>query len=335
MRRKSAESEHMMTPPIGGDQPPHGTALRQDTWHDRLDAHAGQYGFHAYLSEAHGALFTEEDTDLLLVTFENAQAIRSSQTALPNGLTYAGREGWSQLCLYGEGETWFRDPEVYAFFDDMVDEGFFDRFETVLFFGIGSGGYAAAAFSVVAPGARVLALRPQATLTPELAGWDTRFPWTRRMDFTSRYGFAPEMLDAADFAAIVYDPLVEADRIHAALFARPHVLRFRTPRLGPMLETNLEEMDLLAPLLRDAGRGRLTAARFAAHWRARRKHGPYLRNMLDALERSDRPSLAYRWCRAVLRNSSRARFQTGLTQAQETLEDRGLPIPTGMAAPTV
>jgi hypothetical protein len=59
---------------------------------------------------------------------------------------------------------------------------------------------------VAAPGARVLAFRPLATLDPAVAGWDDRFPQARRRDWTSRYGFAPAMLDAAAGAAILHDP---------------------------------------------------------------------------------------------------------------------------------
>jgi hypothetical protein len=43
-----------------------------------------------------------------------------------------------------------------------VDDGFFDEFEQVIFYGSGSSGYAAAAFSVAAPGATVIAVQPQA-----------------------------------------------------------------------------------------------------------------------------------------------------------------------------
>ncbi|MEJ6745505.1 MAG: hypothetical protein QNK98_01850 [Yoonia sp.] len=52
----------------------------------------------------------------------------------------------------------------------MIDDGFFEDFYNVLFYGTHGGTYAAAAYSVAAPGCTVLALRPQATLDPRIAG---------------------------------------------------------------------------------------------------------------------------------------------------------------------
>ena len=40
-------------------------------------------------------------------------------------------------------------------------------------------------------------MQPQATLDPRVAEWDDRFLHMRRTDFTDRYGYAPDMLDAA------------------------------------------------------------------------------------------------------------------------------------------
>lgn len=57
---------------------------------------------------------------------------------------------WSSLSLISEGDTWFRDPAVYRYFDRLVDDRFFEGFDEVLFFGAGPCGYAAAAFSVCA-----------------------------------------------------------------------------------------------------------------------------------------------------------------------------------------
>ena len=61
---------------------------------------------------------------------------------------------WSHMALISDSDTWFRDPAVYGWFDRLVDEGFFDEFDRVLFYGAGPCGYAAAAFSVSAPGAQ-------------------------------------------------------------------------------------------------------------------------------------------------------------------------------------
>ena len=131
--------------------------------------------------------FVEEpkDGDKLFVSFESMSGIEAlSETRTPIGFDMVGGAGWSSLSLLSHGDTWFRDPRVYAFFDQLQDDGFFDEFETVLFFGAGPCGYAAGAYSVTAPGARVLMLQPQATLDPRVAEWDDRFAEERRRDFT-------------------------------------------------------------------------------------------------------------------------------------------------------
>ena len=82
----------------------------------------------------------------------------------------------------------------------MVDYGFFDELDQVVFYGSGPCGYAAAAFSVAAPGATVVAVQPQAKLDPRVTVWDSRHRKMRRADFTSRYGYAPDVLVIAEQA---------------------------------------------------------------------------------------------------------------------------------------
>ena len=65
---------------------------------------------------------------------------------------------------------WFRYPKVHAYFNRLVDDGFFDDLDKVVFYGAGPCGYAAATFSVAAPGATVVAIQPQATLDPRVTG---------------------------------------------------------------------------------------------------------------------------------------------------------------------
>jgi hypothetical protein len=202
--------------------------LSEAEWLARLDALGEEHGFARTLGPQHHAVFIEAGKRLL-VTFESVDQARRNPGALPRGFDQVTRNGWSVLCLFSRGETWFRDPAVWRAFDRWTDEGFLEDFERVLFVGTGSGGYAAAAFSVAAPGARVLALRPYATLDPAVAGWDRRHPAARRKDWTTRYGYAPAMLDAADRAVVLHDPALVPDSMHASLFTRPNVTSLRVP----------------------------------------------------------------------------------------------------------
>ncbi len=181
---------------------------------------------------------------------------------MPLGWEMAERHGWSQLCILAHSETWFRHRAVYMFFDRLVDEGFFDEYDQVVFYGSGSCGYAAAAYSVAAPGATVIALQPQATLDPRVTEWDPRFDHMRRVSFTDRYGYAPDMLDAAERAFVLYDPEETADAMHAALFTRPNVTKLRCRYLDGEIEAFLRRMQILQPLLVKAMDGSLTRSGF-------------------------------------------------------------------------
>lgn len=268
-------------------------------WHALLDAHADVHGFHLSLGSDHGALFTEDD-DTLLVTFEPAGIVRDrSETGLPFGLDVAGREGWSQLCLYCEGDTFFRVDPVYRFFDTLIELAFFDRFDRVVFYGAGSCGHAAAAFSVAAPGASVLLVRPVSTLSTDRAVWDRRYATRRRTDFDSRYGAANEMLEAAERVVMIHDPMIAEDAMHSALLAGDDRLSLQVPYLGPTPERDLEAMGVLVPMLRALGRGKFTQARFFDLYRRRRGHAPYLRRVLTRLQKRQRAGLEAQWKRGI------------------------------------
>jgi hypothetical protein len=265
-------------------------------WLAALDDLGEEHGYFQRLGPRHHALFIDAGRSLL-VTFETLEAARRNPGAAPRGFDFVTRNGWSLLALFSDGETWFRDPAVWGTFDRLVDDGFFEEFDRVLFIGEGAAGYAAAAFSVAAPGARVLAIRPQATLDPEVAGWDRRFAAERRRDFTSRYGFAPDMLDGAAEAHVIFDPHHMPDAMHAALYRRAHVHLLRCPFAGTRVENLLDQMQVSAPLVEAAMAGTLDRAAFARLWRARRTAPAYLRNILRRAETAGHTTRALRIAR--------------------------------------
>ena len=249
----------------------------------------------------------------LLVSFETIQGIQlHSDIGQPLGWEMVKAHGWSHLCLISDGDTWFRDPAVYALFDRLTDEGWFEEFDRIIFYGAGPCGYAAAAFSVAAPGAFVLAVQPQATLDPRVTEWDNRFTHMRRTSFTDRYGYAPDMLDAAHRAYVLYDPAEDLDAMHAALFTRPNVTKLRLRHMGDALQGDLIEMELLEDLLLAIDAGSLTTLEFARMARARRDHPAYLRNLLGHLDAAHRPYLAMLLCRNVVERMNAPRIKRRL-----------------------
>lgn len=284
-----------------------------EEWLSAMDTIAEDDGYLEKLGSKHWAFFAE-DRPTLLVTFERAEAIRARESQLPAGYAIAKARGWSLLTIIAEGETWWRDLAVWGYFDRLVDDAFLEDFDRVLFYGAGAAGYAACAFSVAAPGARVLAVAPRATLDPSVAGWDRRFMKARRFDFTSRYGYAPAMTEGAEHVWLVHDPLATTDAMHAALFRAPWVTPLYARRTGDTTERALGTMGVLDKVIEDAMTGTLSPSRFAKHWRSRRSYAYYLKSILAAAAAKKRPDLEKRICRSVTRRMKAPKFAARLAE---------------------
>jgi len=285
-------------------------------WSKRVHAIAAEYGTIQPLGDAHTAYHLQAGPKLL-VTFESIERIRGSRLAAePRGFLYAREEGWSCLTIVSEHLSWFRDPAIYSYFDTLIDNGFFEEFDDVLFCGSMACGYAAAAYSVACPGGRVLAIQPQATLEPRIASFDSRFKSYRRSDFTSRYGFAPEMIDAAMQAYVIYDPMHRIDASHAALFAKRNVTLFHATSLGRDIESAFDGLGTHDEMLLAAMDGELTELTFARLMRARRTHSRYLRRLLQRTLNSGHHQLAANLCVHVLKSGEDAFFQERLNELE-------------------
>lgn len=306
------------------------SGLKPAQWEQRLSAITEELGMFQPLDKKHCATFLDQG-NTLLVTFETVQGIHNlSKLAQPLGWDMVKKEGWSHLGLMSSGDTWFRNDRVYGFFDQLIDDGFFDEFDQVIFYGAGPCGYAASAFSVAAPGATVVAIQPQATLDPRMTEWDDRFVEMRRTDFTSRYGYAPDMLDAAQKAFVFYDPYERLDAMHAALFARKNVTRLRVPHLGDAVQTRMIEMDILQAILELAAKDLLTPQLFSRLLRERRDNSAYLRGLMARLDSLDRPYLQVLLCRNVVSRMRAPRFRRRLQGLEQRAEEGEFELPSSL-----
>lgn len=275
------------------------------------------------LGAHHFAVFND-DSPTLLVTFDTLDAVLACAPGqMPACFSLATQNGWSHLSLICNGDTWYRDPAVYAYFDRLVDDAFFEDFDRVVFYGAGMGAYAACTFSVAAPGATVLAVQPRATLDPSIAGWDQRYRQHRRLNFSDRYGYAPDMVDGAAKVFVILDPTQAEDAMHAALFRAPHVQPLRCRFMGGDINLALEEMNLLKPLLNAAVEDGLHPALFYRLWRARRNNIRFLRLMLTAAIKARKPAREAGICRSVNRRMRAPGFRRHLAE----LEARGAVLP--------
>lgn len=296
-------------------------------WLALMEEIGDEAGYFEFLGKDHWAFFTD-DSPTLVVTFETLDAIRAgADDQMPLGHHVARARGWSHLCLIAGKDDWYRDRAVYGYFDRLVDDAFFEDFDRVVFFGAGMGGYAAAAFSVAAPGATVILSAPQATLDPRIAGWDARFRAQRRLNFTDRYGFAPDMTEGAGDVFVIFDPESALDAMHAALFHKSYTTQIRGAGFGADPAGVMHRMGILVPVLTRAGDGTLTAGDFHRLLRARHQYLPYLRGLLARADRRSPPILSGLVCRAVLRTYNAPRFRRRLSAIEVELDAAGLKLP--------
>jgi hypothetical protein len=303
------------------------SGLKKAEWLLRYSEITEETGFFQPLGKRHAAGFVD-DRPTLLVTFETLQGIQAlSENAQPMGWDLSRSLGWSHLSVISDGDTWFRDEEVYSFFDQLIDDGFFEEFDQVIFYGAGPCGYAAAAYSVAAPGARVLAVQPQATLDPRVTEWDHRFTEMRRISFTDRFGYAPDMMDAAQQGYVIYDPREELDAMHAALFTRRNVTKLRMPNMGGALQSDLMAMQMLSPMLQAIAEDRFTTVEFARLYRARRLHTRYLRSLIARMDAAERPWMTTMICRNVVSRMKAPRVRRRLEALEAAASEGKIRIP--------
>lgn len=300
----------------------HLNGLDRATWLDKVEEIAEEHGYAEPVGPDHTALFVDAGRTLLVCFESVAFARKHNDDSAPLGWGFAQSHGWSSLTMLANADVdWFRHPAIYGYFDRMIDDGFFDDFDEVLFYGAGAAGYAAAAYSVCAPDARVLAIQPQATLDPSRTRWDKRFPQARRLDFVERFGYAPMMVETSEAVYVLHDPSVIEDAMHASLFNGANTHHFACTNLGPNAQIKLMTMDVLAELIEQAMSGELTTLSYAKLWRERRTHMPYLRTLLHRMDGEERHERMFaRFCQAVSAGGKRPMFANKLKE----LENRGV-----------
>ena len=306
-------------------------ASDRESWMARLEEICAEEGYFDPVGAHHHAFFTDEGP-VLLVSFETIDSVRARPGQVPFALNVAAAQGWSSLTLIADGETWYRDPAVYRYFDRLIDDAFFEDFDRVVFFGAGMGGYAACAFSVCAPGATVLAIAPRATLSPGIAGWDRRHLAARKHSFSDRFGYAPEMVEGTDAVFVIHDPRETEDAMHAALFTKPFVTQLRAPFAGARADISLANMGILAPLLEAAGAGTLSAPLFHRLWRRRRVFGPWLKTLLAHLEGKGQFRRALGLCRSVNQRVQAPRFRRRQGELEQLVAKSGAKADTSAPA---
>jgi len=126
------------------------------------------------------------------------------------------------------------------------------------------------------------------------------------------------MLESARHAPVLYNPEDDLEAMHAALFARDGVTRFRCRHMGRDLASTLDDMYILDDILGLAVAGDLDLVQFARLYRRRRHYGPYLRALLEETEDHDRPKLTAWLAGSVLPRKNMPRMRRALERLSET-----------------
>ncbi|MGR3715030.1 MAG: phosphoadenosine phosphosulfate reductase [Shimia sp.] len=284
-------------------------------WRANLEKVGAAEGFYEALGDQHTALFVERGKTLI-VTFENLDHVyERGDDRMPWGYDFVTSRGWSMLGLMAHDWTWYRDDAVHDFFDRLRDDGFFEGFEKVIFYGASMGAYAASVFSAAAPGATVICISPQATLDREIASWETRYRKAWKRDFHNRYAYGPEMVASAEAVHVFYDPRAPLDAMHASLYRGDNIAKYRCRFMGHRIASLWLLMGVLKPVIEGCVAGTMTQSEFYTLLRRRREIGRYQKEMLAALEKADRPKLIHRYCTAVLARRGAPVFRKALRAA--------------------
>jgi hypothetical protein len=282
------------------DLPPHGKTRAEWLGHLR-DVGAG-HGFFDRIGAAHAALFVEEG-NTLLVTFDRAERVYAqSFDGMPSGFEMVRRREWSYLSILSMGPMQFRDAELHAFFDRLIDDGFFDSYAQVMFLGLGPVcGHAACAYSAAAPHARVIASRPAARLDSGTGK-------------AARFSDAPALLSVSEAAALLFDPTEPHASANAARFDAPQITRVSLPHTAPDLEKMIRKNDLTVPMFRAMGNLRLDAARVREILRpVRHAHPDHMMRMAETALHKSQPRRAAIIARHAFEATGEHRFRALLS----------------------
>ncbi|WP_299042653.1 hypothetical protein [uncultured Tateyamaria sp.] len=233
---------------------------------------------------AHLALFFERSTDRLVVTFDNLESANAPVPHYPWEYGFVDRIGASHLGVMMAGPAdWFRHSDVWAMFDGLQADGFFDRFAEVVFYGSSMGGYGALTFARAAPGCRIVALVPQTHLDPSVVPFETRYDdGFRQGDWSGSYLDAVDGARCAARVYVLYDPYFAPDARHVARLDKGNLVPLRLPwsihHAGPVLRRTGQ----MQTVVRAAFDGDLTARGFRRTVRSADRSGMQARLVLRA-----------------------------------------------------
>ena len=208
------------------------------------------------------------------------------------------------LGVLAGGWTWYRNNWVSEQFDELRENGFFEKFDRVVLYGASMGGYAACVFCAAIPNSEVVAISPQTTLDKSVVPWETRYKTAWHRDYTGKYGDASDTISAAKKAYIIYDPYEPLDTKHVKRLSGENIVTLRAPLLGHRLGSSLSQMGILSPIVLGALKGTLTPTDYYKLLRTRRSFPRFQRELFQRALKKGHRELAFKLGNYVLKKNS-------------------------------
>ncbi len=298
-----AESEAEIEPESEEDAPV------LPTWYSEIYPAGPRNGwFHKF--DDYSCSFVERSSAQLVVSFDNLSQAGNPNTARePWAQKFCADRDYSQLGVYAQSSTWFRNAGLIAHLNVLRDAGFFKRFDAVSFVGTSMGAFGAVTFSSLAPGATVVAFSPQTTLDSAEVPWEKRFAKGRAADWTLPYSDAALQTSEASKVYLIYDPFHAGDRAHIDRLSGDNLIHLKGFGLGHKSALVLNRMDALKTVMEGGVQGTLTEESFYKTIRARKSIYLYRKNIegyLDARgqpERRAKFTAAFKTYRRSLKNA--------------------------------
>ncbi len=309
----ASETSPEKTPPI--DLPP---AVGLDQVYD---------SDHFLLEGEHGNLWFEYRSPTLFVTFDNLATLDHPYPRMPWMYDRVEMLGYSILGVQSFQKDWFRQPTTPAQIAALAAQGFFARFDRIVFMGASMGAFAALNYAPFVPDAWVLAFSPQSTMNRDIAPFERRFQYAVKRSNWEGMPF----LDAAAAVpyipkiAMLYDPFEMEDHRHAARLDGPNVQRLAIAGATHQAIRLVVKSDALPQMMREfAQTGRL-GAEFRKNMQARKQQRSWRRALVQNLEKRNHPEILFKVCTAFVAEKNYAFAEAALKRLkknQAELTDR-------------
>lgn len=264
------------------------------------------------------AVHVARGDDTLVVAFDNLSAVNDKSLEREAwGDKFYADNGWSSLGIIAFDANWYRDETLFDYLESLRNQGFFKRFKHVVFTGTSMGGYAACAFSNLAPGATVISYSPQSTLKKSLVPWEKRFNRGRKQDWSGRYNDAATQTAAARRVYLCYDPYMEGDKTHADRFFGDNIVHLHSNYIGHKSVVFMRRVGILKSVTSMCLSGEMTPEIFNGLYRSRRKMPWYYFGLIDMAMARGHMGLAERIINGAQAASGNANLQNALRRRRQ------------------